>query len=116
MRKLTIALVFLVAATLGYWTTTFAQTNHTYTCSWTHDGAGTDSYTITVDGVATVTGILPSACSGTPPARVCTAPLTMTQNVPHTVVVEAVNVFGMVASSPFPASPPSSQPLAVTVK
>jgi len=87
----------------------------TYTCQWTHDAAGgaADSFEIVVDGAIAAT--LPaSACTGTP-VLACTSPLTMTTNVPHTVLVRAINIFGQADSGPFSAAPPG-RPAAVVVK
>lgn len=78
---------------------------HTYTLTWTHDGASTDTYTVFLDGALLLTVPNDAAhCAGTP--RTCSTPLTMTTGVSHTVVVRAVNIFGDAASDPFSASPP----------
>ena len=115
MRLKTILLALVVVAVLGWWSTSFAQTPYTYTCSWTQDGVNVESYTILVDGTAVVTGITASACTGTGAARTCTSPLTMTQNVSHTVIIRALGEFGQADSGPFSAAPPTAA-AAVTVK
>jgi hypothetical protein len=116
MRWKTLTLLILVALALGVgYTATFAQTNYTYTCSWQQDGVNTDAYTILVDGTAAVTGITATACTGTGAARICTSPLTMTQNVLHTVVIRSIGTFGQVDSDPLPTAPPGKA-LAVGVK
>ena len=84
----------------------------TYTLEWTHDGVGTDGYTVRVDGLVDMAAV--ATCAGTP--RVCRRPLSMTTGVSHLVTVEAYNLFGGAVSSPFSAAPPSSPPSAVVVK
>lgn len=82
-----------------------AQTPRTYTLSFQHDGVNTDSYVVTVDaGIVTVN----VTCTGEGAARTCAGPLTMTQNVNHTVVVKAVGPFGEASSVPFVAAPPAA--------
>jgi hypothetical protein len=84
----------------------------TYTLEWTHDGVGTDGYTVRVDGLVDMAAV--PTCAGTP--RVCSRPLSMTTNVPHVVTVEAHNIFGSATSDPFDASPPRSRPAGVVIK
>jgi hypothetical protein len=84
----------------------------TYTLEWTHDGVGTDGYTVRVDGLVDLAAV--PTCAGTP--RVCSRPLSMTTQVPHVVTVAADNLFGSAVSAPFSAAPPSSPPSAVVVK
>lgn len=87
----------------------------TYTCSWTHDGAQTDSYAIWVDGAQAVS-VLVTNCTGTAPSLSCSSPLTMTTNVTHTVIVRAENAFGFAESSPFTSGPPGSRPAGVVIR
>lgn len=116
MTKTGLALVAIVLMGLGLWTVGMrAQPGpvKTYTCQWTHDGAGTDGYVILVDGssVATV-----ATCAGVGAERTCTSPVAMTTNVAHVVTVRAENVFGSADSLPFSAAPPGSRPVGVVVK
>lgn len=87
----------------------------TYTCSWSHDGVQTDTYTIWVDGAQSVS-VPVTNCTGTAPALSCSSPLTMTTNVAHTVIVKAENAFGWADSSPFISGPPGSRPVGVVIR
>jgi hypothetical protein len=84
-----------------------------YNAVWTHVG-GADSFDILVDGVV-VASAPSTACTGTAPNLACTYPFQMTTNVPHTLTVRAVNIFGDATSLPFTAAPPAA-PAAVGVK
>lgn len=100
MRRTLIALVLITLAGLAVQ----AQTTHTYTVSWTQDASGgtPDGYAITLDGTRAV---VTATCTGTG-VLACTAPLTMTLNQAHTVIVSAFNLFGESSSVPFSAAPP----------
>jgi hypothetical protein len=112
-RSIIVLGTFLVFVWLGVLLAQTPGPPKTYTLQWNHDGANTDNYVILVDGVNTLTVPL-TACTGTP--KVCTSPLTMTTNVNHVVIVQAVNVFGAASSDPFSAAPPSSRPVGVVVR
>jgi len=111
-----VALIVAVILAVGAFALVQAQAPRTYTCLWTHDGVGTDTYQIVVDGTVAVT--VPNDLAHCPAAtpRVCSSPLTMTTNVAHTVVIRAVNTFGEASSDPFSAAPPASRPGAVIVR
>jgi hypothetical protein len=120
MRRNLTVLVFLLAVFVGFGLSLTAQPGppRTYTATWTHDGtaAVADSFEIVLDGAVAVT--VPNAdpaCTGTVAARACTSPLTMTTNVPHTIYVRAVNLFGQAMSDPFSAAPPS-RPAGVVIR
>jgi hypothetical protein len=108
-------IVILVAVALLWIVPIMAQPGpvKTYTCTWSHDGAGTDGYVVLVDGVAVPTV---ATCAGAGAERTCTSPVAMTTNVPHLVTVRAENIFGSADSSPFSAAPPSTRPAAVVVR
>ena len=118
LQRSAVVVVFLAALLTGYALVPIeAQPGppRTYTCQWTHDAAGgaADSFEIVVDSAVAAT-VPASACTGTP-VLACTSPLTMTTNVPHTVLVRAINIFGQADSGPFSAAPPG-RPAAVVVK
>lgn len=117
MRTRTAILAACVAAVLAFgWTAMVqAQSQKTYTFSWYHDGVGTDSYAVTVDG-GTPLSVPMTACTGTGATRLCSADVTLTTSVDHTVIVQAVNIFGVNASDPFAAGPPKGKPVGVTGK
>lgn len=117
MRVLVVG-VFLLAVALSFGLSLHGQPGppRTYTCLWTHDPAGgaAESFQILVDGAVAVTVNPATACSGTP-VLACTSPLTMTTQVSHTVIVQAVNLFGEANSVPFTAAPPG-RPAGVTIR
>lgn len=113
MRTLLLAglvVVCLASVTLA------RQTTHTYTVSWTQDASSgvPDGYAFTVDGVRTV--VSPAPVCTAAPVMACTAPLTMTTNIAHVVIVSAFNAFGEAASAPFSASPPNRPGVVVIVR
>jgi hypothetical protein len=116
--KTALAIVALVVMALGLSVVPAAQPGppRTYTCQWTHDSSGgaAESFQILVDGAVSVTVNPATACSGTP-VLACTSPLTMTTQVNHTVIVQAVNLFGEANSVPFTAAPPV-RPAGVTIR
>jgi hypothetical protein len=117
MRFRTAILAVCVMAALAFgWTSAVqAQSQKTFTFSWYHDGVGTDSYNIVVDGGAPLS-VPMTACTGTGSTRLCSASVTLTTNVDHTVLIKAVNIFGTNDSDPFPAGPPKGKPVGVTAK
>lgn len=117
MRLRTAVLATLVLFVLAFgWTALIqAQSQKTYTFSWYHDGVGTDSYNVIVDA-GTPLVVPMTACSGTGATRLCSASVVLTTNVSHAVVIEAVNIFGVNDSDPFPAGPPKGKPVGVTAK
>jgi hypothetical protein len=86
-----------------------AQTNKTYTCTWNYSGPIVDSWQYSIDG--TLSTVTPT-CTGTTSLS-CIAPITMSQNVSHTVIVVATNAFGSSSSSPFIATPPATPSVVV---
>lgn len=116
-RTAVLAVMVLLALAFGWTAALQAQAQKTYTFSWNHDGVGTDSYNVIVDG-GTPLSVPMTACTGTvgDPARLCSAQLTLVVNVDHNVVIEAVNIFGVKASDPFSAAPPKGKPTGVTAK
>ncbi len=86
-----------------------AQQTRVYTLYWTHDGANTESYAQVVDGVrTTICTVSACTCTGSGAARQCSAPITLTFGVEHSVSVVAVGLFGEAESVPFPARPPGT--------
>jgi hypothetical protein len=116
VKRLSVVLVVAVILALGAFAVVRAQAPRTYTCLWNHDGVGTDTYQILVDGTVSVT--VPNDVAHCPAVtpRVCSSPLTMTTNVAHVVIIKAVNTFGEASSDPFAASPPANRPAAVIVR
>jgi hypothetical protein len=114
MRVRTAVLAACVLALLAFGPTALlAQNQHTYTFSFYHDGINTDSYTIIVDGTAVPTTV---TCTGTGATRLCSTPLTLTMDVAHTIIYQAVNIMGVKAAlSPFTAAPPSTPPSGATL-
>lgn len=116
--RLIVGAVFILSIFLGFGLSSTAQPGplKTYTCQWTHDGVGTDTYSILVDGaVATTMQNSAAVCPAATP-RVCSSPLEMTTNVPHVVTVRAENLFGSASSDPFSAAPPGSRPAGVVIR
>jgi hypothetical protein len=118
LQRSAVVVVFLAALLTGYALVPIeAQPGppRTYTCQWTHDPAGgaADSFEVLVDGTVAAT-LAASACVIGTPLR-CESPLTMTTNVPHTVFVRAVNIFGQATSDPFSAAPPG-RPAGVVIR
>jgi hypothetical protein len=117
MRLRTVILMACVAMVLAFgWTAMVqAQSQKVYTFSWYHDGVGTDAYNVVVDGGAPL--VVPmAACSGNGAARLCSADVTLTTSVDHTVTIQAVNIFGVNVSDPFSATAPKTKPTGVTAK
>lgn len=116
-NRLLVGVVFILSIFVGFGLSSTAQPGppRTYTCQWTQDTgpAAVETFEVVVDGAVSVT--LPAtACTGSP-VLACSTPLTMTTNVPHVVVVRAVNLFGSAASVPFSAAPPGS-PASVVIR
>jgi hypothetical protein len=118
MRRVLVVSVFLLAVLLGFGLSLTAQPGppKTYTCQWDHDGVGTDSYAIVVDGVVATTMLNSAAICPAATPRVCSSPLTMTTNVAHVVTVKALNAFGEATSDPFSAAPPGARPASVVIR
>lgn len=115
VRTVLLAMGVMLALAFGWTAMVQAQSQKTYTFSWYHDGVGTDSYTVTVDA-GTPLSVPMTACAGTGATRLCSADVTLTTSVDHTVIVQAVNIFGANASDPFAAGPPKGKPVGVTGK
>lgn len=119
LRTAVLALLCVAALLFGWTAVVQAQSQKAYTFFWYHDGVGTDSYNVVVDGGTPIN--VPSnstVCVGTGATRLCTMPttITLTTNVSRTVTVSAVNIFGVNDSDPFPAGPPKGKPTGVGAK
>ena len=108
MRFRTIVLMLCVAVALGFgWTAAIqAQAQKTFVFFWTHDGVQTDSYLVTIDA-GTPIMVPTTACTGVMPTRICTVEAPLTMNMQHTVLVQAVNIYGVVDADPFRPGPPN---------